>query len=130
MSLDRHVDLLGLLMTVGAFLGSLLGVAMVSLGAGAGVLARSAEVEMRGAATVTAVTYLGVGATLLLWASANAVAGVALRRRRGWGRRMSLMLSVVNVLVLPFGTALAAYAFWVLLNDQARRLFAREQVAS
>lgn len=123
MSLDRHVDLLGLFMMGVAFMTSLLGIAMVSLGAGAGVLARTADAEMSVAATVTAVTYLGVGAVLLVWAGANAAAGAGLRRRRVWGRRASLFLSFLNLLVLPVGTILAAYAFWVLLNDQARRLF-------
>lgn len=123
MSLDRHVDLLGLFMMGVAFMTSLLGIAMVSLGAGAGVLARTADTEMSVAATVTAVTYLGVGAVLLVWAGANAAAGAGLRRRRVWGRRASLFLSFLNLLVLPVGTILAAYAFWVLLNDQARRLF-------
>lgn len=123
-SLERHVDLLGLLMTVAAFLTSLLGVGMLSLGAGAGLVARAAEVDMAQAAAVTAVTYAGVGAVLLAWAAANATAGLALRRRRSWSRRLTLALSVCNLLVLPFGTALAAYAFWSLLNDQARRHFA------
>lgn len=106
-----------------AFLTSLLGIAMVLLGAGAGVLARTADADLSVAATVTAVTYLGVGGVLLVWAGANAAAGAGLRRRRAWGRRVSLFLSFLNLLVLPVGTVLAAYAFWVLLNDQARRLF-------
>jgi hypothetical protein len=27
--------------------------------------------------------------------------------------------------MVPFGTALSVYAFWVLLNDEARRAFGR-----
>jgi len=34
-----------------------------------------------------------------------------------------LGLSVVNLFVLPFGTALAIYTFWVLLHDEVRALF-------
>jgi hypothetical protein len=34
-----------------------------------------------------------------------------------------LGLAVVNLLVLPFGTALGIYAMWVLLPDAGRRLF-------
>jgi hypothetical protein len=33
------------------------------------------------------------------------------------------MLAVLNLFVLPFGTALAIYTFWVLLHDDARALF-------
>jgi hypothetical protein len=34
-----------------------------------------------------------------------------------------LGLAVVNLLVFPFGTALGAYALWVLLTNEGRRLF-------
>ena len=34
-----------------------------------------------------------------------------------------LGLAVVNLLVLPFGTALGGYALWVLLTNDGRRLF-------
>ena len=52
--------------------------------------------------------------------------------KRGWqvieavrpgGRVLMLALAVVNLLVLPFGTALGVYALWVLLNNEGRRLF-------
>ena len=39
-----------------------------------------------------------------------------------WGG-MALLLSVVNLFVLPFGTMLAIYTYWVLLHDEARALF-------
>ena len=32
------------------------------------------------------------------------------------------MLAVINLFVLPFGTALAIYTFWVLLHNEARAL--------
>ena len=38
-------------------------------------------------------------------------------------RVLSLALAIVNLLVLPFGTAFGAYALWVLLRDEGRRLF-------
>lgn len=117
-------------MATAAFLTALLGVAMVALGAGAGVLARSADDDVSLAASVTAMTFVGVGAVLLAWAGGNAAAGLALRRRRAWARRLTLLMGALNLLVLPVGTALAAYAFWVLLNDQARRFFAAGDAAA
>ena len=46
-----------------------------------------------------------------------------LKRRRASGRVLSLALALVNLLVLPFGTAFGVYALWVLLRDEGRRLF-------
>jgi hypothetical protein len=51
--------------------------------------------------------------------------GRALGRRRPAARRIALALAVPNLLAVPFGTALSLYAFWVLLNDEARRAFGR-----
>lgn len=53
------------------------------------------------------------------------VTGRALARRRPAGRMWALALAVPDLLAVPFGTALSIYAFWVLLNDEARREFGR-----
>ena len=37
------------------------------------------------------------------------------------GATAALVLAIPNLILVPFGTALGAYAFWVLLNDDARR---------
>jgi hypothetical protein len=34
-------------------------------------------------------------------------------------------MAIPNLLIVPFGTALGFYTFWVLLNDDARREFGR-----
>ena len=36
---------------------------------------------------------------------------------------MKATATVVNLVLLPFGTALGAYACWVLLKDEGRKLF-------
>ncbi|MFI5177630.1 MAG: hypothetical protein ACHQO8_03660 [Vicinamibacterales bacterium] len=53
------------------------------------------------------------------------VVGRALARRRAAGRMAALALAIPNLVIIPFGTALGIYTFWVLLNDDARREFGR-----
>ena len=43
-----------------------------------------------------------------------------LGRRRPIGRVLPLSPLIVNLLVLPFGTALGAYAFWIRLTKESR----------
>ena len=38
-------------------------------------------------------------------------------------RLMALGLGVINLVLFPFGTALGAYACWVLLNEKGRNLY-------
>jgi hypothetical protein len=63
------------------------------------------------------------GFSALLWGGASLWSGILLRRHVPLGRVLALALGVVNLLVLPFGTALGIYALWVLLTNDGRRLF-------
>ena len=54
---------------------------------------------------------------------AHVAVGVLVRRRRHWSRLAALMLGSVDLLLLPYGTALGVYALWVLLREDTKRLF-------
>jgi hypothetical protein len=72
---------------------------------------------------VIAAAFTRVAAALLLGGGANAWAGRELRRNRARGRIAVLWLGALNLFVLPFGTALGIYAFWVLLHNRTRAAF-------
>lgn len=75
------------------------------------------------AAGVTAAVFASVGVFSLLWGLGHIWVGTLVRRRQAIGRVIMLGLAVINLLVFPFGTALGAYALWVLLNNDGRRVF-------
>jgi len=121
---ERHVNLLGTLATLWGALAMLVGVSMLLLSAGAfAELLAPAANRVDIAAGLTAAMFVLVGVFALAWGGAHIWAAVLMKRRRPLGRVLSLALAIVNLLVLPFGTAFAAYAFWVLLRDDGRRLF-------
>jgi hypothetical protein len=121
---QRHVDLLGTLASLWGALAMLVGVSMLLLAAGAlaELLAPVAN-RVGFAAGLTAAVFAVIGVFALVWGGAHVWAAVLLKRRRASGRVLSLALALVNLLVLPFGTAFGAYALWVLLRDDGRRLF-------
>lgn len=117
-----HLRLLGILQLAWGAIGLLLGAALLLLSVGAlaiGVM----DTGDRVAAGVTALTFGIFSGALLVGGAANAWAGRALRRQEPAGRSAVLWLSVPNLFVLPFGTALGVYAFWVLLHNEARATF-------
>src|SRR5579864_9104061 len=67
---------------------------------------------------------LGCWASLATLAPVMA-AGGGVRRHRQSGRVLAIGLSLPNLVLVPFGTALGVYALWVLLNDDARCAFGR-----
>jgi len=119
-----HIDVLGWLYVACGVFGLLAG---ASLGViAAGTLAALANLGAGEAAVPPTVWVMLVGGGIFAGAGLFMVAaGRALIRRVRHGRHAVLGLAVPNLIVIPFGTALAVYAFWTLLNDEARREFGR-----
>ena len=120
-----HVDLLGVLFIVWGLLTTLIGVSTLALGVGAVALITSANRGEGGefAAGLTAAVFTALAVIAILWGSAHVVVGVPLRRRRPWSRIMALMLGSIDLLLLPYGTALGLYGLWVLLSEDGKSLF-------
>ncbi len=118
-----HLTLLTVLHRVWGALALLLGFSTFMLAAGAiaiGVTTGGAEI----AAGITAAAFAVCAAALLAVGAANLWAGNAMHRRQPNGRHAALALAVLNLFVLPFGTALGIYTFWVLLHNETRAAFA------
>ena len=125
---ERHIEFLGVLHLLWAAFNAVIGVAMGCFAASALLLARSAGGARPAAdlaAGLTAAGFALVAVTALLWAAVHAWCGRGLRRRDRWARLVALVLALLNLLLLPFGTLLAVYAFWLLLQEEVRGRFER-----
>jgi hypothetical protein len=121
---NTHLDLLGLLYVVAAGLSTIVAVVLASLGAGAmSIDPRSPAGDGAWAAHVAGAMFLLLAAVLVVWSAVNAWVGRALRQRRYWARPAAMILGVLNLFILPFGTALGVYTLWVLLSDDVRQQF-------
>lgn len=119
-----HLHLLGILQLVWGAIGLLLGVSMLLLAIGAVAIGVTPGAD-RLAAGLTAGAFATFAVALLAGGGANAWAGRKLRRNHPGGRLAVLWLGALNLFVLPFGTALGIYAFWVLLHIQTRAVMQR-----
>jgi hypothetical protein len=120
-----HVDLLGLLFMIWGLLTALVGVSTLALGAGAVALIPSANRSSGGnvAAGLTAALFLVLAVIAIVWGAAHVAVGIPLRRRQPSARILALVLGSVDLLLLPYGTALGCYALYVLLNEKRKALF-------
>jgi hypothetical protein len=122
----RHADFLGVLYLAWGAIFALVGLAGLALAGGALAIARGGgpvAVSSEFAAGLTALT-LGLIATLaLIFGALHLWIGAMLRRYRPWARLLALGLAVINLVLFPFGTALGAYACWVLLTEEGRALY-------
>lgn len=117
-----HLDLLAMLYKIWGIFGALAGASLAILAMGTEVsLSRLGSIGMAEHAAVwllaaSALIFAGGGAFAL-------VVGRGVRLRRAGTRAPALALAAANLLLLPFGTALGVYTFWVLMNDDSRRAF-------
>ena len=121
-----HVDFAGVLFIVWGALTALIGLSTLALGMGAVAIiassSRSGGAQV--AAGVTAAAFLTLAIIAIVWGVAHIAVGLPLRRHEHWARLVALVLGAVDLLLLPYGTALGCYTLWVLLNEEGKKLFA------
>src|SRR5262245_8383435 len=66
----------------------------------------------------------GVGALLVAALSVpSVIAGVGLLHFRPWAQTLTIAVSILNLVHVPFGTAVGVYGLWVLFQDETKALF-------
>src|SRR5262245_44992976 len=118
-----HVDFLGLLFIVWGVLTTLIGLSTLALGVGAVAMLSSTTRPVGFAAEFTAAAFMALAIIAIIWGAAHVAVGVPLRKCRHWTRMGALMLGSVDLLLLPYGTALGIYALWTLLRADGKKLF-------
>ena len=123
--MSSHVDLVGILFILWGLMTTLVGLSTLALGVGAVALIASGAASggEQFAAGITAATFTALALIAILWGAAHIVVGVPLRHHRHWSRVAALVLGSVDLVLLPYGTAVGCYALWVLLSEPAKRLF-------
>lgn len=119
-----HLDVLASLHGIWGVFGVLAGLSLwvLAVGTNAALLDLGSASGPERAATWL---FIMTGAVFVLLGIMMIIVGRSLGRRQNAGRVAALALAVPNLIVVPFGTALGIYTFWVLLNDDARRDFGR-----
>ena len=125
--MESHVKTLAILHIVFGGLGILLAVGMLLLFGGiAGLIGAS---DYSGEAHISVPSVGGVGAliffVILVLALPGVIAGVGLLQFQPWARILTIVLSVLDLIHVPFGTALGIYGLWVLLSQGSEKLFQR-----
>ncbi|MGH6914305.1 MAG: hypothetical protein ACREH3_11440 [Geminicoccales bacterium] len=125
--MDTHVKVLGVLYIAFSALGVLGALfLMLTLGGAAGIVGVAAPPEDAAIALpIIGITGMALVMMLLALSLPGLVTGWGLLNYKSWARILGLVLAVINLFNIPFGTALGIYALWVLLNKETERLFTR-----
>jgi hypothetical protein len=117
-----HIKLIGILHIVMGGLGLLAGLCLfVFFGALAGFVGSQDH-------DLVAVPILGsIGGIIFIIAAVlslpSLICGIGLIGFRPWARILGIILSVLHLFNVPFGTALGIYGLWALLSREGEALF-------
>lgn len=124
--MKQHVSILGILYIVFGALGVILALTLLLIfGGAAGIVHMAASSDPDAAVAVPVLGVLGIVLFLVVVVLSvpGLIVGIGLVKFRSWARVGGLVLSALNLLNFPFGTALGAYGLWVLLSKETEAVF-------
>lgn len=124
----RTLAILHIVFAVISVLGGLLALAVLG-GLGTLVTVLSGGADFGIGATVLGLIGGFVFLTAAFLALPGLIVGIGLLNLKPWARVCGLILSGLELLNMPVGTALGLYGLWVLLQPESERLFEQRRFA-
>ena len=121
--MEQHVKVLAILNIVLGSLGVLVAlVILIFFGGVASLVLHDGDSDAEVAAPFLGLIG-GVGALLVAALSApSLIAGIGLLNFRPWAQTLTIAVSILNLIHIPFGTAVGVYGLWVLFQDETKAL--------
>jgi len=123
--MEKHVNVLGILYIVFNVLGLLIAMIVFWALIGPGIIAGDPE-----AFAILSIIALVICSILIILSIPGIIGGIALLKWKPWARILVLILGFLNLIDIPFGTALGIYTIWVLMKDESIQLFAAKKASS
>lgn len=124
--METHVKVLGILnIILGAFGLVAALIILLVFGGVAGILGAAAHEDPDARVAIPIITIVGAGVffLILLLSIPDIIAGIGLLQFKPWARILTIILSVLHLIHIPFGTAVGIYGLWVLLSGGTEQLF-------
>jgi hypothetical protein len=122
--MDTHVKVLGALQVAFGAMGVMLALLMIFVfGGAAGIVGASGDPEAAIAVPIIGLTGTALVIFLLMTSLPGVIVGIGLLRLRPWSRIAGIVISMISLIMIPFGTVVGVYGLWVLFSKDTERLF-------
>ena len=122
--METHVKVLATLQIVMGAFGLLLALILVLVfGGAAGIVGAVDDPEAAIAMPVIGITGMALVTFFVVLSLPGVIVGIGLLKFRPWARIGGIVLSILGLMVIPFGTIVGVYGLWVLFSKEAERLF-------
>lgn len=119
--MEKHVKLVGILYIVLSILGLVGAIALYGVLRLIGNLSDDADANM-----VLNIVANVVAVVLLVCSIPGILGGWGLLKHKEWARILIIILSILNLLNFPLGTALGIYSIWTLVQAETSALFSKQ----
>jgi phage shock protein PspC (stress-responsive transcriptional regulator) len=117
-NMEEHVKILGILYIAFSALGLVIAFIVFIAVTGGGLISGDET-----AIAITTIVGTAIAGFLVLLSAPGIIGGMGLLKRQSWARILVLVLGVINLLNIPFGTALGIYTIWALTHKETEELF-------
>jgi hypothetical protein len=127
--METHVKVLAVLQIVLGALGVLIGLGVFAIMGGvAGIVQMDGGNDAEMVVPLLGVVGGFVMILMLVVSVPGIIAGIGLLSFQPWARILTLVLSILNLVNIPFGTMIGAYGLWALLKPESTALFEPRRV--
>jgi len=116
--MEKHINIVGILHIILSILGIVTAFIIFVIVTGAG-MASGDETAMM----ITSIVGPGVAFVIAVFSLPGIVAGIWIMQHKEWARVLMIVISILGLLNIPFGTVLGIYSLWVLFNNDTISLF-------
>jgi len=122
--MKTHVRVVGSLQVALGAMG-LFGALVLTLvfGGAATAVGVSGDPDVRVALPIIGVTGMALVVGLAAASVPSIIIGIGLMRLRPWARIAGIVISMLSLMMFPFGTAIGVYGLWVLFSKDTEQLF-------
>jgi phage shock protein PspC (stress-responsive transcriptional regulator) len=113
--MEDHVKILGSIYIAFSALMILFALIVFAAITGGGLISGDDE-----AIAITSLVGSLVAGLMILISAPGIIGGIGLLKNQAWARVLVLVLGIINLINIPFGTALGIYTIWVLTNKEAQ----------
>jgi hypothetical protein len=120
--IEQHIKILGILNIIAGAMIAFGGLILLMIFGGIYAVIRSTPSAMT-AQPILGIIGLGLAVFLLVLSVPSIIAGIGLLYVKPWARIFAIIVSILHLPHIPFGTALGIYGLWVLFSPEGISCF-------
>ena len=121
--MQKHITAVAALHIGFGIFGIFIGLALFALLSGIGMFTADHEAQF-----VLWTVGTSLGAFLIIISVPGVIAGIGLLKFKNWARILTLIISAIDLINIPFGTALGIYSIWALVQEETIEIFNRSGI--